>query len=339
MHRRADPGALLAESSAATGKDTLLLASGGDSVGRSAAQITPVPTADMGRDRTLRNAGRPVHTAQGPGALETRPGAAPHAALEDSVLSSIRRCTAEEYVPPGAPCAVPGPGQGSRGPAAPVPSGMGQVLSSMVLSGQFPQPGGEMLLLQDGLCSAGRDARAPRPGYWRIVPEYIGNTRFTRQMVSCTTGRFTEMMDAAVRNDANCIRALVPYQGRLQDESGTTALMFAAEKGLDAVVCLLKGVEMGMADIHGETALMRAAKSNRASTCELLVDEAGRRTGPDHPAGEGLTALCLACMSGAIDCVRVLLGREARLGYSPSTAPAAVSSTAEIRHLVQLYTS
>lgn len=92
-----------------------------------------------------------------------------------------------------------------------------------------------------------------------------------------------------------------------------------------------------MADIYGETALMRAAKNNRPSTCELLLGEVGLRTTEGHPNKEGLTALCFACMYGSIDCARVLLGREAKLGYRPTTSPEALSSSAEIKHLVQLY--
>lgn len=257
----------------------------------------------------------------------------------DPIFESIQRRSAEEYRPPevpGATCEACG-GDANADVTSQSFNGMGKTLASMILSGQFSQGVSEEHMLQAGIQRTNINGKIVESNYKRIIPEYTGNYTFTNQVVNCTTGRFTELMDAVVRNDINCVKAMLPYQKRLQDENGTTALMLAAERGLDALVRVLTSTEMGMADIYGETALMRAAKNNRPSTCELLLDEVGMRTTEGHPDKEGLTALCFACKYGSIDCVRILLGKEAKLGYRPVISPEALSSSAEIRHLVQLY--
>lgn len=262
----------------------------------------------------------------------------PHNNLSnDPILESIKRRSAEEYCPPEAPGAKWESHEGYTDAVSQSFNGMGKTLTSMILSGQFSQGISEEHMLQAGIQRTSINEKITENSYKRVIPEYTGNYVFTNQVINCTTGRFTELMDAVVRNDINCVKAMFPYQKRLQDENGTTALMLAAERGLDSLVCVLISAEIGMADIYGETALMRAAKNNRPSTCELLLGEVGLRTTEEHPNKEGLTALCFACMYGSIDCARVLLGREAKLGYRPTTSPEALSSSAEIKHLVQLY--
>lgn len=300
--------------------------------------ITPLPTETAKGTDKLREAyeSNIVKDEPNPGivCLEQR-----NMLSNDPIFESIQRRSAEEYCPPEIPDATYMAREGVIN-ADIVPqslNGMGKTLASMILSGQFSQGISEEHMLQAGIQRMSLNGKIVENNYKRIVPEYTGNYTFINQVVNCTTGRFTELMDAVVRNDINCVKAMLPYQKRLQDENGTTALMFAAERGLDALVRVLTSMEIGMADIYGETALMRAAKNNRPSTCELLLDETGMRTTEGHPNKEGLTALCFACMYGSIDCVRILLGKEAKLLYRPTTSPEALSSSAEIRHLVQLY--
>ncbi|ESU35642.1 Ankyrin repeat protein [Giardia duodenalis] len=298
--------------------------------------ITPLPTTTTKKAEDLREVyDSNIATND---ARDVPPHADPHGILStDPIFESIQRRSAEEYCPPNVPTTERESRGGHTDLSTQSFNGMGKELTSMILSGQFSHGTVEKHVLQAGIQRPSVNGKILESSYKRVIPEYTGNYSFTSQMVNCATGRFTELMDAVVRNDIICVKAMLPYQGCLQDENGTTALMLAAERGLDALVCVLVGTEAGMADIYGETALMRAAKNNRPSTCELLLGEAGLRTSEGHPNKEGLTALCFACMYGSIDCVRVLLGKEAKLGYRPTISPDALSSSAEIRHLVQLY--
>ncbi|EFO62968.1 Protein 21.1 [Giardia lamblia P15] len=298
--------------------------------------ITPLPTTTTKRTENLREV---YDSSMAKNNVEdSLLHVDPHNVLSnDPIFESIQRRSAEEYCPPNVPTTEYESHESHIDFTTQSLNGMGKELTSMILSGQFSHNTTEKHMLQAGIQRPSVNGKILESSYKRIIPEYTGNYTFTSQMVNCATGRFTELMDAVVRNDIICVKAMLPYQGRLQDENGTTALMLAAERGLDAIVCVLVNIEAGMGDIYGETALMRAAKNNRPSTCELLLGEVGLRTSEGHPNKEGLTALCFACIYGSIDCVRVLLGKEAKLRYRPTISPDALSSSAEIRHLVQLY--
>lgn len=214
-------------------------------------------------------------------------------------------------------------------PTSPAPqpdfSGMGASLRSMIASGAFKT---EECIMQKGIQS---DTPTDHPNY-------LGNYKYQRQIVNVSTGRFTELMSAVRRNDLIAVRALVPHQAGLADESGVTALMMAAESGFYDCATLLLQWEARHQDRYGETALMKAARSNRARLCELLVSqEAGQRTNDLCPDGDDLTALCLACKVGAVECVRVLLPHEGQLSYGFVSSPAYLSSSADIKSLVTLF--
>jgi hypothetical protein len=118
----------------------------------------------------------------------------------------------------------------------------------------------------------------------------------------------TLLMLAADHGHARCVQLLAPMQaGARTSRDGRTALMRAAGAGYDECVSLLL-VESGGRDARGHTALMLAAKLDRAGVVAVLAThEAGRQ------ADSGKTALMYASRHGHLGSVRALLSHEARL--------------------------
>ena len=107
------------------------------------------------------------------------------------------------------------------------------------------------------------------------------------------------------------------------DRSTQSALMLAAQRGLDAAVrdLLLHGVKVDFPDADGETALLKAARAGHVSCVALLL---GADAALDVPSGGGYTPLMAASGAGQHACVTLLLRRGASVEpceHSTSGAP------------------
>lgn len=122
--------------------------------------------------------------------------------------------------------------------------------------------------------------------------------------VSTLNYRFNEMMEAAAQDDIVTCYLLMGLQGRLVDESGRTALMYAAMNGACSAARLLAPVQLQCRDKYGNTALMYAAELGYQDLIETLKGEAGM----SNRLGE--TALIKAIRRGHIACVGALFFAE-----------------------------
>lgn len=122
--------------------------------------------------------------------------------------------------------------------------------------------------------------------------------------VSTLNYRFNEMMEAAAQDDIVTCYLLISLQGRLVDESGRTALMYAAMNGASSAARLLVPIQLQCRDKYGNTALMYAAELGYQDLVEILKGEAGM----SNRLGE--TALIKAIRRGHIACVGALFFAE-----------------------------
>lgn len=86
-----------------------------------------------------------------------------------------------------------------------------------------------------------------------------------------------------------------------------TALILAAHNKHSEIVTLLKPYELGMHMNKKMNALTGAASAGSAECCELLLEEAGTINELQS------TALIEAARSGHLDCVKILVPKEAGL--------------------------
>lgn len=110
----------------------------------------------------------------------------------------------------------------------------------------------------------------------------------------------TALMDAAERGNIVQVRALREAQQGQRDDSGKTALIYAAWNGhADCVQELL--AEAQLQDHDGMTALMFAAWSNHTDCVQLLLAELNMRD------QNGMTALMFTTWGGNINSVPLLM--------------------------------
>ncbi|EFO61434.1 Protein 21.1 [Giardia lamblia P15] len=116
----------------------------------------------------------------------------------------------------------------------------------------------------------------------------------------------TVLMVAVAQRDARAVSILAPTLHSEFSKEGMTALILAAQDNLIEICSILIPYEFGLTTHHGKkTALMFAAEMGNVECVRLLVDkEAGMRT----DAGE--TALMLAARRGQIECVTELIPYE-----------------------------
>lgn len=139
--------------------------------------------------------------------------------------------------------------------------------------------------------------------------------------VSTLNYRYNEMMDAAAQNDIVTCYLLMGLQGRLVDESGRTALMYAAMNGASSAARLLAPVQLQCRDKYGNTALMYAAELGYQDIVEALKGEAGM----SNRIGE--TALIKAIRRGHIACVGALFFAEYNICTVKGESPIEIAAS------------
>lgn len=139
--------------------------------------------------------------------------------------------------------------------------------------------------------------------------------------VSLLNYRYNEMMDAAAHDDIITCYLLMALQGRLVDENGRTALMYAAMNGANAAARLLAPVQLRCRDKYGNTALMYAAELGHQDIVETLKGEAGM----SNRIGE--TALIKAIRRGHIACVGALFFAEYNVYTIRGESPVDIASS------------
>lgn len=126
---------------------------------------------------------------------------------------------------------------------------------------------------------------------------------------------YTEMMNAALKEDLREINRLIAREAAIQTERGRTCLMLCAEKGIVHSVRLLIGREAGMQDNSGWTALMYAAIAGKENVISLLSPVEARMQ--DHV---GNTAMMFAAHYGHAEVIKALmcyeLGMKDRNGWT-----------------------
>lgn len=144
----------------------------------------------------------------------------------------------------------------------------------------------------------------------------------------------TALMLAAENDHHRLTRRLAEHEAGLTTNSGVTALMLAATYGRRLPARILALNEAGMQCSLGWTALMIAANGGNSEIVELLVDEeAGRAT------NHGWTALMNATARRNIPSMRLLIDHEA--GMQTETGMTAMMQAAQngylegVRELVQ----
>lgn len=116
---------------------------------------------------------------------------------------------------------------------------------------------------------------------------------------------YTEMMNAALKEDLREINRLIARQATIKTERGRTCLMLCAEKGLIHSVRLLIAREAGLQDNSGWTALMHAAIAGKETVISLLSPVEARMQ--DHV---GNTAMMFAAHYGHTEIVKALMCYE-----------------------------
>jgi ankyrin repeat protein len=129
------------------------------------------------------------------------------------------------------------------------------------------------------------------------------------------------LLDAIRRDDQSVVRSLISKGGApgVRDESGATALMYAALYASTATLQLLldAGVDVNASNTNGSTALMWAAGD--PAKVRLLLD---RGAAVSAKTKDGTTALLAAAQRGSAESMRLLLAR----GGSPTASPAEVTA-------------
>ena len=129
------------------------------------------------------------------------------------------------------------------------------------------------------------------------------------------------LLDAIRRDDQAVVRELISKGGApdVRDESGATALMYAALYASPATLQLLldAGVDVNASNSNGSTALMWAAGD--PAKVRLLLD---RDAAVNAKTKDGTTALVAAAQRGSAESLRLLLAR----GGNPTASPDEVSA-------------
>lgn len=120
----------------------------------------------------------------------------------------------------------------------------------------------------------------------------------------------TALMKAVMKGNQKVVDLLIDIEGKIQDQNGQTALMYAARKDrVNIIKCLTK--EIGMCDNSGWTALMHAALNGSVGAVRQLSSEVGAKSTDYcmmHPPGT--TALMIAAAAGKTRIVEKLAAHE-----------------------------
>ncbi|PYR35871.1 MAG: hypothetical protein DMF90_12140 [Acidobacteria bacterium] len=129
------------------------------------------------------------------------------------------------------------------------------------------------------------------------------------------------LLDAIRRDDQPIVRDLIKKGGAesVRDESGATALMYAAVFASPATLQLLleSGADINASNNNGSTALMWAAGD--PAKVRLLLD---RGAAVDAKTKDGTTAILAAAQRGSAESMRLILAR----GANPKASPAEVTA-------------
>eukprot|EP00701_Giardia_intestinalis_P004838 XP_001708662.1 Hypothetical protein GL50803_114590 [Giardia lamblia ATCC 50803] len=128
------------------------------------------------------------------------------------------------------------------------------------------------------------------------------------------------------------VELLMEYESSI---SGWTELMYAAARGHEGIVELLKQ-ETGIRNNEHQTALMWAARNDHPECVRLLLkDEGGMQT------TKGWTALINAAYSNAVECARLLKENEKELktisschDHSPGTTVLSIAKKKDRKEIV-----
>ncbi|TNJ27040.1 Ankyrin repeat protein 2 [Giardia muris] len=150
--------------------------------------------------------------------------------------------------------------------------------------------------------------RAALRGHINCVQLLLSETggQTTRNCNGLSPGA-TALMLAAHRNHIEIVQLLIPYEQKMKNNNGETALMQAAMWGHVNCIPLLEG-EIGMQDNWGLTALMHAAYNGKTDCARLLLSEAGKQTTKEwYGFPPRTTALMMAARRNHPDIVELLL--------------------------------
>ncbi|ESU42832.1 Ankyrin repeat protein [Giardia duodenalis] len=126
-----------------------------------------------------------------------------------------------------------------------------------------------------------------------------------RQLRAVDNSGRTALMYAAANNSIDAVEMLMRFEVGFISNEGSTALMFASQRGNNDIVKLLVHQEAQMQTNSGTTALMIATKYYRATTSYILLDlEAGIQD------ASGKTALMYAALNGDEEITLMLAPRE-----------------------------
>lgn len=123
---------------------------------------------------------------------------------------------------------------------------------------------------------------------------------------SGVSGWTTLMYASCIGNTELAARNL--HEVKRKDDTGMTALMWAARHGYHDIVKLLAEHEHTIVDRDGQTAMMWASRNGHASSVSLLVDYEKRMQ-----SSKGMTALMLSAAAGHLKAVQVLLDAECNM--------------------------
>lgn len=144
----------------------------------------------------------------------------------------------------------------------------------------------------------------------------------TSDGIRVTTRRHTDLMTAVTENNPLTVWCLIPLQGRVQDWSGKTALMYAIEQKKTFCARILATAETRLQDRNGFTALMYAVMLGNNSMVNLLVEEEAGFVGRWHERlPSKFTALILACYYGRLKAATILAPFEGGIKDSVGRSP------------------
>ncbi|KAG9197870.1 hypothetical protein G6514_000762 [Epicoccum nigrum] len=132
-----------------------------------------------------------------------------------------------------------------------------------------------------------------------------GSTSWTR--IATSTALF-RILDLATEAEVWLQFTTLGARINMQDETGQTALSYAASKGYEGTVRMLlakRNIEVNLADNLGQTPLLCAAKAGATATVILLLDDP--RTEKSKTDTDGRTPLSWAAAQGHDAVVKLLL--------------------------------
>ncbi|WBA79898.1 ankyrin repeat domain-containing protein [Endozoicomonas sp. GU-1] len=155
----------------------------------------------------------------------------------------------------------------------------------------------------------------------------------------CTSSTLSENRDALAANAAEkdstecLLKYLIPGNVKIKDvdESGKTALHYAAEEGNVPILKYLIDIGAGInhSDNSEKTALHYAAEKGHKPCLEYLIDKGA---GINHSDNSGKTALHYAAKQGHELCLKYLIDKGAGINHSDNSGKTALHYAAEQGH-------